>query len=60
MNEHNVFAVCERIVVQAPDQAEPTLQQPDLIHPSLKFSLKRSLHKSWRDVRTKLGLRRAR
>ena len=60
MNEHNVFADCERIVRQAPDRNEPPTQQPDLIHPSLKFSLKRSLHKSWRDLRNRLGLRRAR
>ena len=60
MNEHNLFAVCERIVSQAPDRNEPPLPRPVLIHPSLKFSLKRSLHKSWRDVRTRLGLRRGR
>ncbi len=60
MKEHNVFAVCERIVRQADGVTVPSLQQPSLLHPSLKFSLKRSLHKSWRDVRTKLGLRRGR
>lgn len=60
MKEHNVFAVCQRFIADSPSPEQPLLRTPDTLHPSLRFSLKRSLHRSWRDFRTAIGLRRPR
>ncbi len=54
---HNVFAVCERIIRDLGND-EQRLREPVTLHPSLKFSLKRSFKKSWRDLHATLGFRR--
>ncbi len=60
MTEHNFFAVCERIIQANTSQDKPLLSEPVFIRPSISYSLKRSLHRAWRNARTSLGLRRMR
>ena len=60
MKEHNVFAICERIIRDVGSEEQARLREPVTIHPSQKFCLKHSFKKSWRNLRAALGLRRGR